>query len=161
MSNQYKTFFFVLFFIGFMGALSITSCNGNSIPVENQNDVKQKLDSIQISESFLDMLKDSLTAESKEVINEPIKPSEPQPQYKLPTLEQAAQIQKGKDIEAERRNIVHNAFAQNAKTTTVWDSMYTQGINVQSERSGGVNLERQMNRAGSNSNNLNPFSNPK
>jgi hypothetical protein len=161
MSSQYKTFFFVLFFLGFMGVLSISPGNDNSISVENQSDVKQKLDSTQVSESILETPNDSLTPETKEVINEPLIPSEPQPQYKLPTLAQEAQIQKSKDIKLEQENIFDNAFAQNAKKPTVWDNMYTQGINYQPADQGGIGLEREMNRAGSKSNNVRTFSKPK
>lgn len=81
----------------------------------------------------------------------------PQPQYKLPTLAQEAQIQKGKDIEAERRNIFNNAFAQNAKKPTVWDNMYTQGINFQPTSKGGVNLERYIDRDEFKTLGFNPF----
>jgi hypothetical protein len=81
----------------------------------------------------------------------------PQPQYKLPTLAQEAQIQKSKDIKLERENIFDNAFAQNAKTPTVWDNMYTQGINFQPTSKGGVNLERYIDRDEFKTLGFNPF----
>jgi hypothetical protein len=81
----------------------------------------------------------------------------PQPEYKLPTLAQQAERQKREDIEAERRNIVHNAFAQNAKKPTVWDNMYTQGINFQPTSKGGVNLERYIDRDEFKTLGFNPF----
>jgi len=161
MSSQYKTFFFVLFFIGFMVVLSISPGNDNSISAENQSDVEQKLDSLQVSESILETQNDSLTAESKEVINEPVKPSEPVKQYKVPSKAEQAKIQRSRDIEQQLDNIVDNAFAKNARTPTVWDNAYTQGINYQPADQGGIGLEREMNRAGSKSNNVRTFSKPK
>jgi hypothetical protein len=81
----------------------------------------------------------------------------PQPQYKLPTLAQEAQIQKSKDIKLEQENIFDNAFAQNAKKPTVWDNMYTQGINFQPTSKGGVNLERYIDRDEFKTLGFNPF----
>ena len=81
----------------------------------------------------------------------------PQPQYKLPTLAQEAQIQRSKDIKLEQENIFDNAFAQNAKKPTVWDNMYTQGINFQPTSKGGVNLERYIDRDEFKTLGFNPF----
>ena len=144
-----------------MAVLKITSKNDNPISQQNQSYVEQKLDSLQVSESILETQNDSLTAASKEVINEPVKPSEPVKQYKVPSKAEQAQVQRSRDIAAERKNIVHNAFAENARTPAVWDNAYSQGINYQPADQGGIGLEREMNRSGSKSNNFRTFSMPK
>jgi hypothetical protein len=81
----------------------------------------------------------------------------PQPQYKVPTAAEMAKVQRSKDIAAERSSIIDKAFAQNARTPTVWDSMYTQGINFQPTSKGGVNLERYIDRKEFKTLGFNPF----
>jgi hypothetical protein len=88
---------------------------------------------------------------------DPVKPSEPVKQYKVPSKAEQAQVQRSRDIAAERRNIVHNAFAENVRTPTVWDNAYTQGINFQPTSKGGVNLERYIDRDEFKTLGFNPF----